>query len=322
MTLGTAQVNEDTRAFSQGVVNTAGTLSRGTNRLIDWLPPEELDEAVADGEKISEYVSNNFGIFANMDAAKLRIKTGAGSYVDSKGGGMDLGFARAIEDSHGGSFVFAPLLDYGKTSFDNHLADGKKGEGHSRYFAGGFIGRKTWNNGFYLEGSFRGGSSKTDFTSNDLSASYSEDTPVFAGHLRVGKLLRMNKNNLMHVYGIYSHNHVNGFGANLSSGERYDFDSVDSGKFRIGYKLTTRVSNLSKIYTGLAYQYEFNGSTSASYKDFKTAEAEVKGSSGMLEIGWQMHTQKNSAWLVDFNCTGWVGVQKGVTASAKIKKSF
>ena len=322
LTLGDAKVNENTKAFAQGVLNTSGTLSRGTDRLIDWIPPEELDDAVADGEKVSDYVNNNFGIFANLDASKLRIKTGGSSYVDSKGGGMNLGLARAIEDSHGGSTVFAPLVDYGKTSFDSYLTDGTHGKGHSRYFAGGVIGRKIWNNGFYLEGSFRGGSSKTDFGSDDLKSSYSEDTPVFAGHIRTGKLWRINKNNLLHVYGIYSHNHVNGFSANLSSGEHYDFDSVDSGKFRLGYKLTSRVSNLSKIYMGLAYQYEFNGSTSAHYKNFTTTEAEVKGSSGMLELGWQLHNQKDSAWFVDFNCTGWIGIQKGVTASAKIKKSF
>ena len=322
LTLGSATVNEKTRAFSQGVMNTGGTISRGTDRIIDWLPPEELEEAIADGESISETVSNNFGIFANIEGAKLRIKTGAGSYVDSKGGGIDLGFARAIEDSRGGSLVFAPLFDYGKTSFDSYLADGTHGSGHSRYFAGGIIGRKIWKNGVYLEGSFRGGSAKTDFASDNLLSSYSESAPVFAGHIRAGRLLRMNKNNLLHYYGIYAHNHLNGFSADLSSGEHYDFDSVDSGKFKIGYRMTTRVSNLSKIYTGLAYQYEFNGSTSANYKGYTTTEAKVKGSSGMLELGWQMHKNKESAWLVDFNVTGWAGVQKGVTASAKVKKSF
>ena len=320
--MGDAKINENTKSFSQGVLNTSVTLSRGTDRIIDWLPPEELDEAITDGETISEVVSNNLGIFANIDGSKLRTKTGEGSYVDTKGGGMDLGFARALEDSRGGSLIFAPLFDYGKTSFDSYLSNGTKGNGHSRYFAGGIIGRKIWNNGVYLEGSFRGGSAKTDFASDSLLSSYNENTPIFAGHIRAGRLLRMNVNNLLHFYGFYAHNHLNGFSANLSSGENYDFDSVDSGKFRIGYRLTTRVSNLSKIYTGLAYQYEFNGSTSAKYKNFTTTEAEIKGSSGMLELGWQMHNQKESAWLVDFNVTGWAGVQKGVIGSVKVKKSF
>ena len=322
LTLGDAKINESTKAFSQGVLNTANTLSRGTDRIIDWLPPEEIDEAITDGETVSEVVSNNWGIFANVDAETLKIKTGGGSFVDSKGGGMDLGFARALEDSRGGSLIFAPVFDYGKTSFDSYLKDGTHGTGHSRYFAGGIIGRKVLKNGFYFEGSFRGGSAKTDFASSDLLSSYSEDTPVFAGHIRAGRLVRLNRNNLLHYYGIYSHNHLNSFSANLSSGEHYNFDSVDSGKFRIGYRMTTRVSNLSKLYTGLAYQYEFNGSTSADYKNYTTAEAKVKGSSGMLELGWQMHNQNKTSWLVDFNVTGWIGVQKGVTGGFKLKKSF
>lgn len=322
LTLGNLRLNEDTQAFSQGVVNTGHTLSIGTDRVIDWLPPEELDEAVADGEKITDFVSTHYGVFASMEGSKLRTKTGGGAYIDSKGGGIDLGFARAVEDSNGGSSIFAPLFDYGKTSFDSYLADGTHGKGNSKYVAGGFIGRKVLKNGLYFEGSFRGGSAKTDFTSDDLRSSYNSSTPVFAGHVRVGKLWRMDKNNLMHIYGIYSHNHVNSFGANLSTGEHYDFDAVDSGKFKIGYKLTTRVSNVSKIYTGLAYQYEFNGSTSGHYRNFTTKSSGVKGSSGMFELGWQLQPNKKSAWVVDVNCTGWIGIQKGITASAKIKKSF
>ena len=131
LTLGDAKVNESTKAFSQGVMNTAGTFSRGTDRIIDWLPPEELDEAVADGENIVEVVSNKFGIFANVEGSNLKIKTGGGSYVKSKGGGMDLGFARALEDSRGGSLIFAPVFDYGKTSFDSYLTNGTRGKGHS-----------------------------------------------------------------------------------------------------------------------------------------------------------------------------------------------
>lgn len=200
---------------------TSGTVSRGTDRIIDWLPPKELKETVAYGESIVEVISNKFGIFANLEGSKLKIKTG---------GGIDLGFVRTLEDS-------------------------------------------------------RGDSAETDFSSNNLLSSYNAGTPVFAGHLRSGRFLRINKNNLLHYYGIYSHNLFNGFGADLSSGEHYDFDSVDSGKFRIGYRLTTRVSNLSKLYTELAYQYEFNGNTSAKYKDFTTAESKVKGSSEMLELG-------------------------------------
>ena len=342
MTLGDAIVNEDSKAAAQALDNTNDVVASGTERIMDWLPPEELEEAVADANadnvdtgavagQIAAVINKSFGVFASMDGGKLKTKTGNGSYIKTKPAGIDLGFARAVESQSGNTWVFAPLLDYGKADFDSYLPNGTHGTGNSKYFSGGLIGRRIQKNGFYYEASFRGGKSTTDFsfTSEVLKnynapnvIGYHATAPVFAGHIRLGKLMRLNKNNLLHVYGIYAHNHINGISADLTTGERYDFDAVDSGTFRLGYKLTTRVSKLSKIYTGLAYQYEFNGGTSAKYRDYTTAESEVKGSSAMIELGWQLHANKKSAWVVDFNVTGWAGIQQGVTATAKMKKSF
>ena len=345
MTLGDAVVNEDSKAVAQGIDGANDVVASGTERVLDWLPPEELEEAVADANadsadnadagaiagQIAAVINKSFGFFASMDGGNLKTKTGNGSYVKVKPVGMSLGFARAIESQRGNTWVFAPLFDYGKTDFENHLPNGTNGSGNSKYVAGGLIGRRIQSNGFYYEASLRGGKSTTDlsFTSEVLKdygrtdkISYHASAPVLAGHIRLGKLMRLNRNNLLHVYGIYAHNHINGITADLNTGEKYEFDATDSGTFRLGYRLTTRVSGLSKLYTGLAYQYEFNGGTSAKYKDFKTAESKVQGSSAMLELGWQLQANKKSAWVVDFNVTGWAGMQQGVTATAKVKKSF
>lgn len=332
LTLGTPSVEEKTKALSQGIVSADKTVARGTERVIDWLPPDEFEEAAGSenfASQVAAIVNKSFGVFANMSGTKLKSKTGGGSYIQTKGGGFDLGLARAVESQSGGTWIFAPLIDYGKNDFDTYLSDGTHGSGNSKYFSGGLIGRKMLNSGLYYEASLRGGRSTTDFSSRSLaegtsvdSVSYHASAPVFAGHLRLGKLLRMNKNNVMHMYGIYAHNHINGINTTLSSGEHYNFSAVDSGTFRLGYRLTTRVSPLSRIYTGLAYQYEFNGSTDGEYRNYTTPEAEVKGSSGMLELGWQIKADKRTDWMVDFNVTGWAGMQKGLGFSGKVKKSF
>lgn len=335
LTIGEPQVEEQTRALAQGVLSTEGVVSRGTERILDWLPPEEFDDVMSEENSEEQAaamvaaINNSFGMFTNMDGSKLRSKTGSGSYIDSKSRGIDLGFARAVENQAGGTLIFAPLFDYGKSDYDSYLANGTHGSGTSKYFAGGLIGRKMLKNGFYYEGSFRGGKAKTNFSSDDfmmgphhVTVGYDASAPVFAGHVRVGKLLRMNRDNLLHVYGIYAHNHVNSMDTNLSTGEHYNFDAVDSGKFRLGYRLTTRVSKISRLYTGLAYQYEFNGSTSGNYRSYVTPEANLKGSSGMLELGWQIKPSSKNHWMVDMNCTGWAGLQKGITVTAKMKKSF
>jgi len=335
LTIGNPQVEEQTKALNQGVLDSSGVVSRGTERIIDWLPPEEFDDAMADGgvaeavTAMTAAINNSFGTFANMNGGKIKTKTGAGSYVESKNSGIDLGFARAVENQRGGTWIFAPMFDYGHSDYDSYLSDGTHGTGTAKYFSGGVIGRRMLKNGFYIEGSFRGGKAETTFASNDfirggerVNVSYKADSPIFAGHIRVGKLMRLTKNNILHAYGIYAHNHINGMDTTLSTGEHYDFDSVDSGKFRLGYRLTTRVSKISKLYTGMAYQYEFNGSTNAKYRTYSTPESEVKGSSAMLELGWQIKADGRSNWIVDINATGWAGVQKGLNFTAKIKKDF
>ena len=338
LTLGEAKVEEQTRALNQPILDSVSVLGRGTDRLLEWLPPEEFSQAAAEGslddiqsQQTSNQISamySGFEIFANVGGGNIKTKTGNGSYVKNKGGSMDLGISRAFKNS-AGTLIVAPLLDYGKGKYDSYLNNGMHGSGDSKYVAGGVMLRQINNNGFYYEGSFRGGRAETNFASGDfkmgenkVGLGYKTSTPVFAGHVRIGKLLKMNKDNLLHVYGIYSHNHQNSMDTHLSTGEHYDFDSVDNGKFRLGYRLTSRVSPISQLYTGLAYQYEFTGKTSSTYRGYSTPSEEIKGSSGMLELGWQIKANRKIPWVLDINATGWIGQQKGFTATAKMKKAI
>ncbi len=331
LTLGEARVEDQTRALNQGAIVSAGEISNGTFRIMDSLHVEDFDPTDEQSKENQGLmmVSNSWGIFADTSGGKIKTKTGSGSYIQSKSRGMNLGLARVLADPSSAPFVIAPVIDYGKTTYDSYLSDGTHGHGSSKYFLGGLFIRKMKKNGFYWEGSFRGGKADTNFSSHDFLSGYKrsnvgfdDSTPAFAGHIRIGKLKRLDKNNLMHVYGSYSHSHVNSMNTTLTTGEHYSFDSVDNGTFLLGYRLTTRTSPISRIYTGLAFQYQFNGSTSATYRGYTTPEAEIKGATGILELGWQIKAKKSNPWALDLNFTGRVGLQKGISASAGVKKSF
>ena len=330
LTLGAPRVEEQTRALNQGAIVASGEISNGTNRIMDSLRVEDFDPTDEESKENSNLtmISNSWGIFANMNGGNLKTKTGNGSYIESKSRGMNLGIARGLAEPNSKPFVIAPVFDYGKTTYDSYLEDGTHGHGSS-YFLGGLLIRKMNKNGFYLEGSFRGGKADTNFMSYDFfrgsqrsSVGFDDSTLAFAGHIRVGKLKRLNKNNLMHIYGIYSHSHVNGMNTKISTGENYEFDSVDNGTFKLGYRMTTRTSPISNIYTGLAFQYQFNGSTAATYRGYTTPKAAIKGSTGILELGWQIKPRKSHPWALDINLTGQIGLQKGLSATAGVKKSF
>lgn len=298
---------------------------------IGGLDFEEDGDRAEKPEDVRE--THGFEIFAHSGYGHLKTKTGKNTFVRTDTGNYDLGFARSLEMKNG-TFVFAPIIEHSAGHYDAVLSDGRKGYGSAKYAAGGFIFRKINDNGFYFEGSARLGRSENNFISdhfkdaqsNLVRATYHTSAPIFAGHIRLGKAMRLNKNNLLDIYGIYAYARQGGMNTELSTGDPYKFSSVSSSRVRVGYRLTTKTSRISRIYTGLAFQYESNSDSEAKTWDAEgmswNLNAGSKGASGMLELGWQIKPKKDNPWLVDINATAWVGHQKGATAMAKIQKSF
>ena len=185
------------------------------------------------------------------------------------------------------------------------------------------------NNGMYYEGSFRAGNVKTSFVTDDFLSGgnrihdgYRSSAPCFAGHVRVGWRAPVTRRDIVDVYGIYSHSHINGMDAHLTSGETYHFDATDSGMLRIGGRLVKQLKEQQRFYTGIAYQYEFSGDATGSYRGYETRKSSLSGSSGMIELGWQIKPTETSPLMLDVNATGWAGQQRGVTFQIKLKKAF
>ena len=304
------------------------------DKLVDWLPPSSFDfddEAEDDVTlpDVPQKEPKGYEIFITGSGGSFRTKTGSGSYIESTLKGFDVGFGRSIDYSNG-RLVFAPIFEYATGDYDSYLDDGMHGKGSTKYMAGGLIGRKTFKSGFYIEASARGGKTERDFSSDTMTSGgapvfvhYSKTSaPIFAGHLRVGRQLRLNKNNLLDVYGIYFHTHQGSMNVNLSTGEDYHFSSANAGKVRLGYRLTTRTSRISRIYTGLAFQYEHNSDAIGMYKGRRTPGTGNHGASGMLELGWMIRPNKDNPWMLDLNATGFVGHQRGLSGTLKLQKEF
>ncbi len=303
-----------------------GTLDAGTNRILNWLPPEEIETRNIDH-------TTPFEIFMGSSFESVSIDTGHGSKLRNKSGGSNIGAARAIKNRHG-IFLFAPITDYGSATYDTSISDGTRGGGNSRYFTAGLIARQWNKNGMYYEASFRGGKMRTHFTSdnfhvgNDPShVSYTDKTPVYTGHVRIGWRGKVSPKNILDVYGIYSQNHIGSIDANLAIAltgdeQKYDIGSSDSKTIRLGARLTRNVNDHNRFYSGLMYQYQFGGDVLTSFENNTTPKIGVRGSSGMIELGWQLKPTPNSAVMLDSALVGWVGKQKGFSFQLKLKKTF
>ena len=278
------------------------------------------------GDGVATARAGGFAPFAAVGLGNLRAKSG--SHVDTKSIGLSLGFAREIENKSG-KLLVGPVVEYGHGKYDSYQDNGITADGKSSYWGIGVIAKQTNHNGFYYEGSLRAGRTKSDYGSDSARpgnhVSYDSSATYWAAHLGAGKLFDIGHDNTLDVYGKYFYSHTGGDSTTIYIGaasEGVDFSAVNSHRLRIGTRLTHALNAKNKIYGGLAWQYEFNGDARAVYSVSGEAPSpSVKGSSGMLELGWQVKPGK-SPMTIDLGVTGWVGKQRGITANLQANWTF
>ena len=291
------------------------------------------DTTVEDVEQVQE--QHGYEFFMNNGGGHIKTKLDHGSYINNDMGTHDIGIARHFKRDNG-VFTLAPVFTYGYGNYKAHLPSGAEGGGNQKYAAGGVIVRNFNNSGFYYEGSVRAGRSNTSYVTNEFPLeghshmSYNVDSTILLGHVRVGNQWRLGKDHLLDVYGYYAYARQGSSETELNLGNHCSFSSTDSGRFRTGYRLTSRLSRISQLYTGLAFQYDMNSDSTSKVEKVEAnrlAGGEnptfgKDGASGMIEIGWLMRPLKDNPWTLDIHATGWIGMQQGVTAMAKVKKAF
>jgi len=278
------------------------------------------------GDGVAVARAGGFAPFAAVGLGNLRAKSG--SHVDTKSIGLSLGFAREIENKSG-KLLVGPVVEYGHGKYDSYQDNGITADGKSSYWGIGVIAKQTNHNGFYYEGSLRAGRTKSDYGSDSARpgnhVSYDSSATYWAAHLGAGKLFDIGHDNTLDVYGKYFYSHTGGDSTTIHIGaasEGVDFSAVNSHRLRIGTRLTHALNAKNKIYGGLAWQYEFNGDARAVYSVSGEAPSpSVKGSSGMLELGWQVKPGK-SPMTIDLGVTGWVGKLRGIAANVQMNWTF
>ncbi len=302
-------------------------INAGADLLVSQGMANAADAAAAErsGDKAEAAPrSGGFAPFAAVGLGKLRAESG--SHVDTKSIGLNLGFAREIENKSG-KLLFGPVIEYGHGSYDSYQDNGITADGKSSYWGIGLIAKQTNNNGFYYEGSIRAGRTKSDYGSDNVKpgthVSYDSSATYWAVHLGAGKLVDIGHNNTLDYYGKYFYSRTGSDSAYLNgANETANFDAVNSHRIRLGARITHAINEKNNIYGGLAWQYEFSGDARATYSVSGEAPSpNVKGSSGLIELGWQVKPGK-SPMTIDLGVTGWVGKQRGITANVQANWTF
>ena len=266
--------------------------------------------------------SGAYTTWAAQGGSAMRIHSG--SYVDTHGYALNVGFARK-QEAKDGTLTFGPFVEYGRTSYDSHLEDayGTRGDGKVNYLGLGVLAKKDLKSGAYLEGSLRAGRVKSDYTGDIAGAvtSYDISSPYYALHLGVGKKIALKKGDAIDAYLKYFFSHQNATSATLSTGETYDFDAVNSHRLRLGARYLHDMGRTGKFYAGLAWEYEFEGEARAAYQGMATPSPSLKGSSVLLELGYRF-APKDSRVSYDVNISGWQGKREGFMGSVGVNWAF
>ena len=304
-------LKSQTKSLAETAVFSSALAAGGADALVN---------SAMDSAEIAARARAKWMPYANMGYSDMRYDSG--SHIDANGWNLNLGAARRFI-STGGELLVGPFFEYGRSDYDSY-SEGIHADGDGHFTGGGIFVRQKNNNGFYYEGSVRGGRVKADYKTDGMNGGtvheeFEYDTNYWAFHVGVGKEFELKNRSRLNAYLRYFYTHQNDFSAPLSSGETYDFDDVTSSVIRAGARWSREVNDYSTLYAGLAYQYEFDSEAAAHFDGDSTLSPSLEGSSGMLELGWQVRPKKDGNMAVDVGVAGWAGKKRGVNFHAGVK---
>ena len=307
---------EQAKSFVETRAGAAAFLGSGGDFLVETALPSAQKEAAGQGAADG----GSYALWAGMGGNAMKYKTG--SHVDMKGWSLGVGWARPLAVAEG-TLTFGPFVEYGRGSYDSYLDDGTHADGTASYLGLGVMAKLKTTDGTWAEASMRLGRTKSDYAGvlDGTAASYDSASSYYAGHLGIGKELRLREKDTLNVYLRYFHAHTGAADETISTGERYHFDAVNSHRTRLGLRWTQELKDAAQLYAGLAWEYEFGGDARASYDGEGTPTPTLKGSSALLELGYRF-APKASRVNYDLHLTGWQGKRQGVTGGASVNWMF
>lgn len=260
--------------------------------------------------------------FITMSANNQKLDTG--SHVDLKAWNMNLGFAKKI-NNNSGKLIIAPVIEYGRGSYDSYLDNGTHGDGDAHFWGAGLMAKQLNDDGLYYEGSLRAGRMSTDYQSAVAGGiKYDSDATYYAAHLGMGKVVQLNDKDTIDYYGKLFYTRQQGDKVTVGTGATYDFDATTSLRTRLGARYTHQLSEKNAFYAGLAWQHEFDGESNAivatTLGSASAPAPSMKGDTGIMELGWRVNNSDKFELGLGVNVS--VGKQKGVGFNLSLNFSF
>ncbi|WP_348518641.1 autotransporter outer membrane beta-barrel domain-containing protein [Campylobacter sp. CCS1377] len=206
-------------------------------------------------------------------------------------------------------------------SFDGELF---RGFGELETNGGGIATRFEFHNGFYTEASLRAGNLKSSMQNalkdgNGNTYGYELNSIYYGAHIGAGKQTHINQTFSLDLYSKLFYTYTDQDSFNIGE-EIFHFNDINSTRARIGLKSDAKINDKLKAYTGVAYEYEFNGIANMQINSYNLSEQNLQGSSYMAELGFNYQASKN--FNLDIKGRGYLGKREGVSTTLTLNYKF
>ena len=282
-------------------------------------------EIVTDSLDMLSREEEGINTIAIVSGNNSKYKTG--SYIDINGWNNLIGIANTKEIGND-KLNYSAFFENGSgnyNTFNDFDGNALRGDGNVVYNGGGMAVRFDKENGFYTEAAVRAGSVKNEADNilSDGVNTYGLDTEntYYGGHIGIGKTFKLENGKAWDIYGKYFYMHYEDDSI-MIAGDRFDFDSVDSNKLRIGARFSEQQGEKLTSYYGLAWDYEFSGDVKGTAAGYDMHTPSLEGSTVIGEIGFRYTPGKESPWSFDAKLRGYVGQQEGISGNVQAVYSF
>jgi len=265
--------------------------------------------------------SKDTKVFAAVYGNHSEYETGSHVNVNGWSGIVGVGKTNA------NGLTVGAFFENGEGNYSTHnifTADYIRGDGEANYNGGGLLVRKDNANGVYAEASLRAGNLQNELRNavrngQDLTG-YDVDTFYYGAHIGIGKVIpRGADGDSLDVYGKFIYTHHDGETFDVG-GTPTKFDSVESERLRLGFRLNEVQTNKLSMYYGAAWEYEFNGDAHDKIASFDLEPPSLEGSTVIGEVG--AHYKASEKWSLDLNARAYTGQREGFSGSVQANYSF
>ena len=256
---------------------------------------------------------------AFLQGSGFRQKVETGSHIKNDGyhlmGGAGI---RYHEDQ--GNLLATVFIEHGDGDYDTYHQS-IHGKGDFSYTGAGLYAKQTWDNGWFIDGSGRGGRVKRDFKSGDIVNGRFDDksSNYYGFHIGGGKELEISPDNKLTLNGRLLWTRIEDFTTVTKADEHLGFDSANSVRTHLGARVDHKITQEAKLYAGAAWEQELDGEIEGKLDSYRVDKPDFSGASAVFEVGGKYEqNQGMQGWVANAGVKGVAGKRDEISGKVGI----